>query len=75
MTNGAVLGEVVRRWAEHEIPGEVGGAELAADVARAVYEDGASVASACEQARAVLWSWANHPCRWTPPVAPLRVAS
>lgn len=76
MTNGAVLGEVVRQWAEHEFPGEDGGAKLAADVARAAYEQGATVSSACEQARAVLSSLANHPSRWrVPEVEPLPVAS
>ncbi len=55
------LAESVRDWTEQSFPDEPRLAPMAVSVAVSSYVAGASVAEACEQARALVASWSHHP--------------
>ena len=53
----------VWEWSRQRCPDDPHVAEKAVAVALSCYVGGASVAEACEQARAFVASWAHHPAR------------
>lgn len=50
-------------WTRHQYPAEPRVAERAVAMALSSYAGGASVAEACESARAFVASWAHHPAQ------------
>lgn len=56
---------MVRRWAVSRPKASRLMADRAANLAVRAYEDGASVAEACELARSYVGSWLRHPARGT----------
>jgi hypothetical protein len=59
-----VLAGSVWDWARQRCPNEPQVAKRAVGVAMNSYAGGASVAEACEEARAFVASWTSHPARW-----------
>jgi hypothetical protein len=55
------LAESVRDWTQRRCPDDPRVAQPAVSVALNSYADGASVAEACERARAFVASWTLHP--------------
>jgi hypothetical protein len=55
------LAKSVRDWTERSCPDDPGVAQMAVSVAVSSYASGASVAEACERARAFVASWTHHP--------------
>lgn len=64
------LEDLVRHWAAEMLPGEVGVAERAANIALVSYASGASVDEACGEARIFVEGWARHPSHHPVPPAP-----
>jgi hypothetical protein len=65
VTDEAVLGRVVREWADHAVPGEQALAEKAAGLAMRCYAGGASMSEACSEARRFVGCWTRHPSHRT----------
>src|SRR5581483_216773 len=61
MTPELLLASAVRQWVDEVLPGDDAAARAATGLAVGVYEGGASVAEACEQARQFIGSWSRHP--------------
>lgn len=51
-------------WTQQHCPDDPRAAQMAVSVALSSYADGASVAEACEQARAFAASWSHHPAHF-----------
>jgi len=61
VTDETLLAELMRVWADKELPDEPFVAERAAAVARTSYSRGESLSEACRQARCYVKSWTRHP--------------
>lgn len=60
------IARFAREWGLQQCPDEPRVAEIAVVVALNCFAGGASVAEACEQARAFVSSWVHHPAHvWT----------
>jgi hypothetical protein len=69
------LADVVRRWTNDVLPGNVDAADRAVAIALRCFVGGASVAEACEAARRFVGSLARHPSGRRRSTATERLAS